>query len=1404
MKLHSFLFGILASLTTSQMAQAIDWYWDADGATSANTGGAGNWTIGGILWRNGSSTGNLTAYDDLAGPNVDPAANLIFAGADTATVTMSAATVYNLNKITANNTYTFSGATSVANFVGTSPTVEVASGKQLAWGNDLSAASSTITKTGAGTWQFNTTSGQITSANTTIDIQAGTFQYNTTQATTSLATGAGAVVKANAGTLLSLVQTNNNAYVPVRDWTVGSKIILNGGTLNGGSTNGGQFQRIPAATAIQVDASSTIAQSQGNFSQNLTIDGAVTGTGNLALNRAAGAARWFNMKGSMAGYSGNVTIGATTATGYNIFGNSTGWGSGTLTLSGVGSRLQLGDEAATAYIPQWTGGSALGFTAGTLSPAGSITLNAGSELMLYNNTATSAIVLSPLAGMNINGGTLSLNGTAGTSSYLPAASTLWAFGGTAASTVSGKVRLENPGVTFQVADAVAGSSVDATISGILDGTQGFTKTGPGTLRLSAVSPVTNTGTIAVNAGTLSVTGDTGGAAVTVADGAGLSGEGVIGGSLTLGNLTGGVLEVNTATETTALKVKGNLALNGVSTVNFVAGGGLTGIKVLDYDGSLTGSGANLTLANAANYRAGSGVFSTSVPGTITVDIVGANLAWKGSVDNKWDLQTTANWVNDSNLPDTFFQADTVIFDDAAITDQAISLVSNVSPSLMLAASSINYSITNSGGSITGAGKLLKDGTGIFLLNSANTFSGGTTIIEGQVQAGNPTALGTGPVKVGESSAVNGNPSLYLNTARSYVANPITISNENVGGTVTLGSKNFGAGTGDTLGFTNIVLQRDLYIDSNAADRTDYKNISGTGNITVYGTNRTMFSTANTFVGNLTIATTGTAAWLQPFAANALPDTTTITVNAGANLKFGASDGFNALNGSGDISLNTGGTNITYPITVGLSNGSGTFSGTIKNNGTQLFALVKAGTGTQAISGVANTHTGPTTLTGGVLEVTKLANGGLPSSIGQSTNVAASLIFNGGTLAYKGEEDTTDRSFQIGTANTTTPVVATILNDGIGPLGFVGNTGTIGFSTFTGPRTVRLGGSLTDIPSTFGLVLPDNPNGGAVSSLEKVGPSTWILPFGVTQTYTGATTVSAGSLFVNGVLGNSTTTVVANATLAGTGTIGGVLNVSDGATLAPGDSIGTLTAATANMGGVLKIQYDGATPSGTDKLAVTGTLTITGLLDFDAAGAPLTANSYIIATYGTLVGTFGTEDDVPPGYVVNYAFEGNQIALVKTGASPYDTWIASFPSLTDPADKTKAADPDKDGLNNLAEFALDGDPTSAAASGKVAGSVATIGAEEVFVYTIPVRTGSILDPADIAGGPLSLTGDALNYTLQGSTDLTTWTLDISEVVPAQTATLPAVNTGWEYRSFRVPGAVTGSAKDFMRTVITDSP
>lgn len=101
-----------------------------------------------------------------------------------------------------------------------------------------------------------------------------------------------------------------------------------------------------------------------------------------------------------------------------------------------------------------------------------------------------------------------------------------------------------------------------------------------------------------------------------------------------------------------------------------------------------------------------------------------------------------------------------------------------------------------------------------------------------------------------------------------------------------------------------------------------------------------------------------------------------------------------------------------------------------------------------------------------------------------------------------------------------------------------------------------GGAFTGT-TTFSGVIQDNPAtpGNGRIALTKIGSNTQILS-GV-NTYTGNTTVTAGTLLINGSLGGTAVTV-SGGVLGGIGTIGGAATINTGGILSPGNSPGTLT------------------------------------------------------------------------------------------------------------------------------------------------------------------------------------------------------------------------------------------------------
>jgi len=311
---------------------------------------------------------------------------------------------------------------------------------------------------------------------------------------------------------------------------------------------------------------------------------------------------------------------------------------------------------------------------------------------------------------------------------------------------------------------------------------------------------------------------------------------------------------------------------------------------------------------------------------------------------------------------------------------------------------------------------------------------------------------------------------------------------------------------------------------------------------------------------------------------------------------------------GNVTLGAGGC-----LTTGGDNTTRTYDGTVSGSGGK---LIKIGTGTMTLTNPNSDFSGRLEVSDGTLSVGALANVNTASSIGKGSagGSAADLVINGGTLQYTGATaQSTNRLFTIGAGGATLDASGAAT----GALIFTG-AGSIAFSsaaaptslTLTGTGTGTAGGSLTS-------VLADPGSNANVLSLTKSGAGTWTLAGA--STYTGATTISAGTLALgaSGSIAHSATINVTSPgifdvsavtggyhlasgqTLKATGTVSGAMTVDAGATLRPGASPGTLATAGqtwANNGNYHWMIYDatGAAGAGYSTLAITGGLNLSAL------------------------------------------------------------------------------------------------------------------------------------------------------------------------------------------------------------------
>ena len=341
----------------------------------------------------------------------------------------------------------------------------------------------------------------------------------------------------------------------------------------------------------------------------------------------------------------------------------------------------------------------------------------------------------------------------------------------------------------------------------------------------------------------------------------------------------------------------------------------------------------------------------------------------------------------------------------------------------------------------------------------------------------------------------------------------------------------------------------------------------------------------------------------------------------------------------------------------------------------------ANTGILSIKG-GGTVTADTVTTGGTASNTyvNFDGGTLRASSGTtasliSSNIDRVTVYSGGAIIdTNGFNKSIDAVIAAPDANGTTTfgvtsasLTATVTGYEGRPVvkitggGGTGATAVANFNVATGEVTgitiTSAGSGYTSAPTVTilgggGSAITATASTGAVSGGGITKSGTGNLTLNGANTYTGATVVSAGTLYVNGSLnGTSGTTIASNATLGGTGDIlTGTVSFSGAGAINAGNSVGELGVSAADLtGGTLVVEYDTATINLIDLFSVSGLLDISGsTVNFDLLGTGLDGTStYTFATYGSLTGgSFSLVSDLPSGYLIDYGTGTNSsISLV---------------------------------------------------------------------------------------------------------------------------------------------------------------
>jgi autotransporter-associated beta strand protein len=643
--------------------------------------------------------------------------------------------------------------------------------------------------------------------------------------------------------------------------------------------------------------------------------------------------------------------------------------------------------------------------------------------------------------------------------------------------------------------------------------------------------------------------------------------------------------------------------------------------------------------------------------------------------------------------------------------------------------------------------LTKNGSGVLTFSGTNSYTGGLNVNSGTVVGSVANAFGGNTNVITLTPDANDTKVLIGYTVGAYQA--VTVTGSGAGTAVIGAVTNASIGL-NTQYYGTITLGRDVSLLAGSGDRLTFSGkITGTGNVTISTPSTTggriswiqsTSGAANDFVGNITI---GSGAQLQVGVAS---NTNNYAIPDAASIYFDASSSYLRISGSGGTAAesvnalisNTDGagliqaTESAATLTIGAGNGSGTFSGVIGNN--QVLNLVKAGSGTQVLSGV-NTFAGTLGITGGTLEI------GGAGKLGNGTYDAA--ITNDGTLVFSTSANQTLSGAISGNGSLTKSGNGTLTlsgsNSHSGATDITGGTLVVSSANSLGSGSYNIGANGT---LSLGYSIADGSSFASILTGSGLLQATGAGSFSLSNaaSFTGTLSVLGGSFNMTGFNGQVR---LNGGSLANLSSYTGTLEVGTGSTI----DVSTLNSSASvvlKSGGTLDfgsasestltttINFQGGSLANAS--AFTGNIVVSGTGVNIGAGA-LGGGTLVVGT-GTSVNFTGANSNT-----VN-ATGG----LITGGSNLTGTIVATSGTFKIGASTGQVG---IDTLNTGATVSVDGatlDLNDSATSANITYNSGSITNAASFTGMVTLTSGSNLTVNETIGGTIAVTSGA---TLSGN-------------------------------------------------------